>query len=79
MPSSETRRNVPLMRRLRRMSEDECYARCYGGWEATIRIVRVEPRRPRYPVLLTGEEVRRRFEHYLDARDPEAAVEPEAA
>ena len=65
--------------RLRRLSEEECYARCYGGWESTVRIIRLEPRRPRHPILLTGEELRRRFEDRLDARDPEALPEPEAA
>jgi hypothetical protein len=65
--------------RLRRLSEEECYARCYGGWESTVRIIRLEPRRPRHPILLTGEELRRRFEDRLDARDPETVPEPEAA
>jgi hypothetical protein len=63
------------MRRLRALSEAECYARCYGGWEATVRLVRVEPRRPRHQVLLEGEAMRRRFEEYLDARDPDAEAE----
>ena len=36
------------MQRLRALSEDECYARCYGGRDATVRIVSLEPRRPRY-------------------------------
>src|SRR5689334_22895470 len=31
------------MRRLRSLSEAECYARCYGGWEATVHVVRLEP------------------------------------
>src|SRR5947209_17993274 len=34
------------MRRLRPLSEAECYARCYGGWDETVRVVRLEPRRP---------------------------------
>ena len=29
-------------------------------------------------VILEGEALRRRFEEFLDARDPEALVEPEA-
>jgi hypothetical protein len=66
------------MRRLRALSESECYARCYGGWEATVRIVRLEPRRPRHPVLLEGEALRRRFEAALDARDPDAVAEEAA-
>jgi hypothetical protein len=63
------------MRRLRALSEAECYARCYGGWEATVRVVRLEPRRPRHQVLLDGEAMRRRFEEYLDAREPDAQAE----
>jgi hypothetical protein len=67
------------MRRLRPLSEAECYARCYGGWEATVTIVQLEPRRPRSEVLLTGEAIRRRFEQLFDARDAEELPEPEAA
>jgi hypothetical protein len=66
------------MRRLRPLSEAECYARCYGGWEATIRLVRSEPRRARDPVLLDGEALRRRFEAALDAREPDAVAEAAA-
>ena len=67
------------MRRLRPLTEAECYARCYGGWEATVRVVQLEPRRPRSEVLLTGEAIRRRFEELFEAREPENVVEPEAA
>jgi hypothetical protein len=67
------------MRRLRPLTEAECYARCYGGWDETVRIVRLEPRRPRKQVLLEGGVLRRRFEEALDARGPGALPEPEAA
>ena len=67
------------MRRLRSLSEAECYARCYGGWEPTVRVVRLEPRRPRHPVLLEGEVLRQRFEEALNAREPDAVADPEAA
>jgi hypothetical protein len=67
------------MRRLRPLSEAECYARCYGGWEATVTIVQLEPRRPRSEVLMTGEAIRRRFEQLFDSRDAEELPEPEAA
>ena len=67
------------MRRLRPLSEAECYARCYGSWEAAVRVVRLEPRRPRHAMLLKGEELRRRFEEAPDAREPDALAEPEAA
>jgi hypothetical protein len=67
------------MRRLRPLSEAECYARCYGGWDAGVQVVRLQPRNPQAPPLLEGEALRRRFEEFLDARDPEALAEPEAA
>ena len=62
------------MRRLRTLSEAECYARCYGDREG-IRIVSIEPRRPRYELDVTGEELREMFEERLDARGPETAAE----
>jgi hypothetical protein len=67
------------MRRLRSLSEAECYARCYGGWEDTVRIVTLEPRRTRRELALEGEALRARFEEFLDARDPLELAEPEAA
>ena len=67
------------MRRLRSLSEAECYARCYGGWDAGVRVLRLEPRRSRRELALEGESLRRRFEELLDARDPDELVEPEAA
>ncbi len=66
------------MRRLRPLSEAECYARCYGDWDVTVRVVRLEPRRLRHPVLLEGEALRRRFEEALDAREPGAVAEEAA-
>jgi hypothetical protein len=56
------------MRRLRPLSEAECYARCYGTRDEMVRIVKLEPRRPRYDVLTSGESLRRLFEERLDAR-----------
>ena len=61
--------------RLRPLSEEECYARCYGGWEPTVKIVRVEPRPPRYDLDVTGEELRRQLEERLDAREPDEPAE----
>jgi hypothetical protein len=66
------------MRRLRSLTEAECYARCYGDWDGTVKIVRLEPRPPRHPVLLNGEVLRRRFEEALDAREPDAVAEEAA-
>ena len=65
------------MRRLRSLSEAECYARCYGAWEGNVHVIRFQPRPRRFPVLDDGETVRLRFEELLDARDP--GDPPEAA
>jgi hypothetical protein len=61
------------VRRLRPLSEVECYLRCYGAGGGEVRVVRIdaESRRPR--PRLSGEEVRRLFEERLDTREPEAA------
>ena len=56
------------MRRLRPLSEAECYARCYRGWEPTVTVVKLEPRLPRYPTSISGEAIRRIFEERIDAR-----------
>ena len=61
------------MRRLRPLTEAECYARCYGGGGDEVRVLRIEPRRPRTLLRVSGEELRRRFEERLDARIVEAA------
>ena len=62
------------MRRLRPLSEEECYLRCYGAGDATVRVVRLEPRRSRHLARISGEELRRLFELRLDAREPELAA-----
>ena len=65
------------MRRLRPLTEEECYLRCYGVDEATVRVVRLEPPATRSGitgVTITGEELRRLFEVRLDAREPELAA-----
>ena len=67
------------MRRLRSLSEAECYARCYGGWDATVHVLELELRPSRHALIVEGEALRRRFEEFLDARDPAELAEPEAA
>ena len=64
------------MRRLRALSEQECYLRCYGAsGDLAVRVVRLDPPRPaRGVVHITGEELRRLFELRLDAREPELAA-----
>jgi hypothetical protein len=39
-----------------------------------VRLVRLEPSRPRHIARITGEELRRLFELRLDAREPELAA-----
>jgi hypothetical protein len=68
------RRTVRPVRRLRELSEAECYARCYGSGDDQVRVVKIPERpRPRYAPAVSGEELRRLFELRLDARQPEAA------
>lgn len=63
------------MRRLRKLSEAECYIRLYGSWDPTVTLVKLEPRRPRYELPVTGEDLRRGLEQLLDAREPEPDAE----
>jgi len=53
------------------LTEAEAYARCHGTRESEVRIVRLEPRRPRYELPVSGEDLRRRFEEKLDDREVE--------
>jgi hypothetical protein len=66
------------VRRLRRLSEEECYLRCYGaGGDPMVRVMRVQPRAARSTigrVTLSGEDLRRLFELRLDAREAEVAA-----
>jgi hypothetical protein len=64
--------------RLRPLSEAECYARCYGEGDDNVRFVKLEPRRPRFELGISGEDLRRAFETRLDKREPlhEPVAEP---
>ena len=69
---------APTLRavRLRSLTEAECHARLYGGYEPNVTIVRIEPRRPRFETTVSGEALRRGLEQRLDGRladDAEAA------
>ena len=75
MPSGPLR-NLRDVRRLRTLTEAECWARCYGASDPTVSIVRLEPRRPRFPTTVSGEDIRKRLEERIDRR---AAAEAEAA
>ena len=55
--------------RLRPLSEAECYARCYGEGDDNVRFVKLEPRRPRFDIEVSGEELRQAFETRLEKRD----------
>jgi hypothetical protein len=61
--------------RLRPLSEEECYLRCYGwrGSDDTVKIVAAgQPLESESPSALT-ERIRIAFEARLEAREPEAA------
>lgn len=74
--SAPTLRGV---RRLRTLSETECYIRLYGGWDPTVTLVKVEPRRPRYEMAVSGEDLRRDFEARIEARTEDLLAELDAA
>ena len=44
------------------------------GRRTTVRVVRLEPRQPRYGLSVSGEELRVQFEARLDAREPDEAA-----
>ena len=60
--------------RMRPLDEAAAYARCHGARDDSVRVVKLPPRRARYDLLATGEEIRRRFEERIDARDPETGL-----
>ncbi len=62
-------RALRLRVRLRPLDEAEAYARCHGERGAEVRIVHVEPRRARYDLAVSGEDLRQSFERRLDARE----------
>ena len=56
------------------LDEATAYAQCHGARSNDVRIVVLPPRRPRFDVLTTGEELRRHFEQRLDAREADDAA-----
>jgi hypothetical protein len=62
--------------RLRPLDEAAAYARCHGDRDDTVRIVKLPPRRARYDLLATGEEIRRHFEQRIDAREVDELSSP---
>jgi hypothetical protein len=66
---------VPLFRRknetrLHQIGEAEAYGRSYGETKRDVKIVKVEPRRPRYQLKVTGEALRDAFLDRLNRREP---------
>lgn len=58
--------------RLRPLDEAAAYARCHGDRDESVRVVKLPPRRVKYDLLATGEEIRRGLEQRLDAREADA-------
>lgn len=58
-------------KRERALTEAEAYARCHGTRESDVKVVHLPPRRPRYDLRVSGEDLRRSFEDRLTRREPE--------
>ena len=63
------------MQRLRELTEEECYLRCYGwvGEDDGVTVIRDEPDRRGSGTAEQSERIRRAFEERLEGRDREAA------
>jgi hypothetical protein len=58
-------------KRVRALTEAEAYHRCHGGREADVKVVTLPPRRPRYQLKVSGEDLRSAFEQRLSRREPD--------
>jgi hypothetical protein len=58
--------------RLRQIGESEAYGRAYGDRSPQVRIVKLEPKRPRYELPVSGETLRQAFAKRLDKRERES-------
>jgi hypothetical protein len=56
--------------RLHQIGEAEAYGRSYGAQSGEVKIVKVEPRRPRYQLKVSGEALRDAFLDRLNRREP---------
>ena len=63
--------------RLHEIGEAEAYGRSYGDQSGEVKVVKVEPRRPRYQLRVSGESLRNAFLDRLNRREP--ADRPDAA
>ena len=57
-------------KRLRQIGESEAYWNAYGDRSEQVKVVKVEPRRKRYDVRVSGETVREAFARRLEKREP---------
>ena len=55
--------------RLRTLGESEAYHHSYGDAPRDVKIVKLEPRRPRYQLGVSGETLRRAFAERLARRE----------
>jgi hypothetical protein len=64
--------NRKAKQRLRPLGESEAYHHSYGDAPRDVKVVKLEPRRPRYKqVLADGERLRQAFAQRLDKREQE--------
>jgi hypothetical protein len=56
-------------RRLRQIGEAEAYWNAYGERSERVRVVKLEPKRPRYDLKVTGENLREAFARRLEKRE----------
>ena len=56
--------------RLHQIGEAEAYGRSYGDQSGEVKIVKVEPRLPRYQLKVSGEALRDAFLDRLNRREP---------
>lgn len=59
--------------RLRQIGESEAYGRAYGDRSEQVRVVKIEPKRPRYDLPVSGETLRQAFAKRLDKRESKEA------
>ena len=53
---------------MRQIGESEAYGRAYGDRTTQVKVVKLEPRRPRYQLKVSGETLRRAFAERLAKR-----------
>ena len=61
--------------RLHEIGEAEAYGRSYGDQSGEVKVVKVEPKRPRHDLKVSGESLRSAFLDRLNRR--EAAERPD--